>query len=124
MKTILPALALLFLFQVDTSAKRLAPAKVDPVETPGAVISVPHFPKGDRTQNGGVLEAHHPDSGELLWRVQVYETAYRPSLERDVQDVFIKSLTFDARHGILILSDERERIFVLNLDNRKVTRIE
>ena len=124
MKAFLPLLALLGILQVDASAKRLAPAKVDPVETPEAVISVPHFPNGDRKQNGGVLEAHHPESGELLWRVQVYKTTYQPTLEKDVQDVFIKSLTFDAHHGLLILSDEKERIFVLNLENRKVTRVE
>ena len=124
MKPLFLLLTLLLTFTWSANAKRLAPAKVDPVETPGAVISVPHFPKGDRKQNGGVLEAHHPESGEILWLVQVYETAYQPSLEKDVQDIFIKSLTFDAHHGLLILSDEKERIFVLNLENRKVTRIE
>ena len=104
-------------------AKRIAPKEVPPVKTDKAVFSVPHFPGGDRAQNGGVVEAHHPKTKKLLWRIHVYETVYDKDLETDVQDVFIKTLTFEPTHNLLIMSDERSRIFVLNLATRKVTRI-
>ena len=45
-------------------------------------------------------------------------------MEKDVQDVFIKSLSFDKTHNLLILSDEAGRIFVLDLQSKKVTQIE
>lgn len=124
MKTIIYATAFMMLLVSQAMAKRIAPAEVPPVRTAEAVYSVPHFPKGDRKQNGGVIEAHHPQTGKLLWRVQVYRIKYDEDLEGDVQDVFIKSLVFDKKHKLLIMADERSRIFVLNLENRKVTRIE
>ena len=123
MRTILHALALVLLFASGTMAKRVAPAKVPPVNTGEAIVSVPHFPQGARAQNGGVLEAHHPGTKDLLWRIQIYKTKYKPGLERDVQDVFIKSLSFDKSHNLLIVSDEKGRVFVLNLKNKKVTPI-
>jgi hypothetical protein len=87
------------------------------------VFSVPHFPEGDRVQNGGVVEARDPKSKKLLWRVQIYKTVYDQDLERDVQDVFIKTLSFDKRHNLLIMSDEKARVFVLNLATRNVTQV-
>ena len=45
------------------------------------------------------------------------------ALEKDVQDVFIKTLSFDKSHNLLIISDEKSRIFVLNLITKKVTLI-
>ena len=97
--------------------------EVPPVTTDEAVYSAPHFPNGDRKQNGGVVEAHHPKTGELLWRIQIYETQYDRALEKDVQDVFIKSLALDEDHHLLIMSDEKSRIFVINLATRKVTEV-
>lgn len=105
-------------------SKRIGPAKVASVATDAAVYSVPHFPSGDRDQNGGYIEAHHPKTGKLLWRVQVYKTKYQGDLEQDVQDVFITSLVIEKTHNLLIMRDEGSRVFVLNLKNRKVTRVE
>lgn len=104
-------------------AKRIAPEEVPSVTADKAVISVPHFPNGGRTQNGGVLEAHDPKTKELLWRIEVYKTVYDKALEQDVQDVFIKSLSFDKAHKLLLMSDENGRIFVLNLETKKVTQV-
>lgn len=108
----------------NVMAKRAAPEEVPPIATEKAVFSVPHFPEGDRTQNGGVIEARDPKTKKLLWQVQVYKTEHDEGLEKDVQDVFIKSLTLDKVHNLLILSDEKSRVFVLNLTTKKVTRIE
>jgi hypothetical protein len=124
MKTIIHATALMVLLASNVMAKRAAPEEVPPIATEKAVFSVPHFPEGDRTQNGGVIEARDPKTKKLLWQVQVYKTEHDEGLEKDVQDVFIKSLTLDKVHNLLILSDEKSRVFVLNLTTKKVTRIE
>jgi len=123
MKTLIQTTALILLLGFTAFAKRMAPEAVAPVTTEKAVISVPHFPKGKRAQNGGVVEAHHPETKKLLWRIQVYRTVYDKNLEKDVQDVFIKSLSFDKSHNLLIMSDEKGRLFVLNLKTKNVTQL-
>lgn len=117
------ALKILVLGLLSSSvlAKRAAPDDVAIVKTDEAVFSVPHFL--DDPQNGGFIEAHDPRNQERLWRIQVYKTPYIPNLEQDVQDVFIKSLSYDKVHRLLIVSDEKERLFILNLKNQRVTQI-
>jgi hypothetical protein len=124
MKTIIHATALMVLLASNVMAKRAAPEEVPPIATDKAVFSVPHFPEGDRAQNGGVVEARDPRTKKLLWQVQIYKAGHDEALEKDVQDVFIKSLTLDKVHNLLIMSDEKSRVFVLNLATRKVTQIE
>lgn len=123
MKTIYLTSVLVVLAASMSFAKRLAPPDVPPIRTEGAIFSVPHFAGGERDQNGGFVEARHPKTKKLLWRVQVYKTTYDKTLEKDVQDVFIRSLSFDQVHGLLILSDERGRMFVLNPKTKKVTKV-
>jgi hypothetical protein len=124
MKTIIHATALMVLLAANVMAKRPAPEEVPPIATGEAVFTVPHFPEGDRIQNGGVIEARDPKTRKLVWQVQIYKTEYDKALEKDVQDVFIKSLTWDKVHNLLIMSDEKSRVFVLNLATRRVTQIE
>jgi hypothetical protein len=124
MKTIIYATALMVLLAANVMAKRVAPEEVPPIATDKAVFSVPHFPEGDREQNGGVVEARDPKTNKLLWQVQIYKAEHDKALEKDVQDVFIKSLTLDKAHNLLIMSDEKSRVFVLNLATKKVTQIE
>lgn len=124
MKMILPTFLLMTLLTLDVMAKRAAPREVTPIRTEKAVFCVPHFPQGERKQNGGVVEARDPETNALLWQVQIFTTTYNAALEKDVQDVFIKSLTMDQVHNLLILSDEKSRVFVLNLSTKKVTQIE
>lgn len=124
MKSIIHAVVLIVLFSTSVMAKRAAPEEVPPVKTEQTVFSAPHFPEGECKQNGGVVEARDPRTNALLWQVQVYTTKYDEGLEKDVQDVFIKTLALDKVHNLLILSDEKSRVFVLNLTNKKVTRIE
>jgi hypothetical protein len=108
----------------SVSAERSAPVEIAPVAVGHVMISAPHFCQIDGVPvSGGVLEARDSKSGKLVWSVQVYKTAYDPALEGDVQDVFIKTLSYDATHGLLILSDEKDRVFVVDLKSRKVTPI-
>jgi hypothetical protein len=123
MKAFIYSSTFVFLLATSAMAKRNAPQEVPVIKTEDAVFSVPHFPKGDRTQNGGFIEAHHPETKKLLWRIRVYKTNDNPALEKDVQDVFISTLSFDKSHNLLIMADEKSRVFVLNLTTKNVTQI-
>ncbi len=67
---------------------------------------------------GGVVLAFDAATNRPLWRTQVYTTATDPSLERDVQDVFITSLAVAGDR--LIVRDERRRIHQLDLATGRV----
>ena len=125
MKTLIHTAIFVLLLASSAIAKRIAPAEVPAITTGEAVYSVPHFGfKNGTGQNGGVIHAHHPKTKKLVWSVTVYKTNRDKDLEGDVQDVFIKSLSLDKDHNLLIMSDEKSRVFVLNLITRKVTQIE
>ena len=113
-----------FLLTSSLMAKRAAPNKVSAITTEKAVFSVPHFSNEERHQNGGFVEAHHPKTKKLLWRIKIYNTNYNPDLEQDIQDVFIKTMSFEKKHNLLIFSDEKSRTFALNLDSKKVKQLE
>lgn len=109
----------------DALAKRAAPAEVPKQVAGGVVFTAPHFTTGKdgESVHGGVVEAREEKSGKLLWSIRVYETRHDPGLEGDVQDVFIKTLSHDPVHGLLVMSDEKDRVFVLDLKSKKATRI-
>lgn len=123
MKTLAHTASLILLLASGAMAKRTAPAQVPAITTDKAVFSVPHTPMGERAQSGGFVEARNPKTKKLLWRIQIYKTLYDPGLELDVQNVFITTLSYDKIHNLLIMSDEKKRVFVLNLVTRKVTQI-
>jgi hypothetical protein len=123
MRNIFYTTTFILLLGSNAMAKRNAPEEVPPIATDQAVISVPHFAYLNDTQNGGVVEARHPKTKKLLWRIQIYKPDYDKGLAQDVQDVFIKTLSFDKSHNLLIMSDEKSRVFVLNLTTKRVTQI-
>lgn len=71
MRNIFYTTTFILLLASNVMAKRNAPEEVPPIATEKAVYSVPHFPEGDRVQNGGVVEARHPKTKKLLWRIQI-----------------------------------------------------
>jgi hypothetical protein len=104
-------------------AKRLGPPEVDPV-----VIGKLRFetlPWGrDRGlgQNGGYIVAYDDASGEELWILKVYGISYDPTLEQDVQDVFIASMSKSFFGGKLRITDEQGRHYTVDPDTRTVVR--
>jgi len=68
----------------------------------------------------GFVVASDTSSGRELWRQRIYQIHVDPSRERDVQDVFITSLTL--RSGSLVIANEHGERYVLDLSTRKVTR--
>jgi hypothetical protein len=92
-------------------AKRAAPADVAPVTTDGLEYRAPH-------SQMGCVEAWDPVQNQLVWRRQVYVVKYDLALERDIQDVFIKSLEVSERK--LIVKNEHRGEYELDLDTLEV----
>ena len=95
------------------NAKRTVPRAVEPVSVHGVTYSAP------ATAMGFVV-ASDALSGRELWRQRIYRIRVDPSLERDVQDVFITSLTL--RGSSLVIANEHGERYALDLSTRKVTR--
>lgn len=121
-------LLLTLLLPASLHASREAPHEIRPIRFEGVVITVPHFgfevgtnPK--ETQNGGFVQAHDSKTGKLLWSVKLYQTRYDPKLEQDVQDVFISEVKLDRTFRVLLIRDEKDRVFTVFLDSHAVTQI-
>jgi outer membrane protein assembly factor BamB len=95
------------------NAKRAVPRAVEPVTMHGVTYSAPAAVMG-------FVVASDASSGRELWRQRIYGIPVDPSLERDVQDVFITSLTL--RGGSLVVANEHGERYALDLSTRKVTR--
>ena len=68
----------------------------------------------------GFVIATDVSSGKELWRQRIYNVSINPSLEKDVQWVFITAMR---RHGdTLLIGNERGENFKLDLATRKVTK--
>jgi hypothetical protein len=106
-------------------AKRLPPALVESVVADGVTYLAPQVTAGYLeahrvpTCPPGCVEAWEEKTGKLLWRVQVYEVHYDTHLERDVQDVFVRSLKIEA--GRLLVENERGARFSVDLQSHAVT---
>ncbi|MCX7010509.1 MAG: hypothetical protein NTY53_25245 [Kiritimatiellaeota bacterium] len=105
--------ASLLLVAVAT-AKRAAPAGVAPVVHEGLEYRAPQ-------EKQGVVEAWEQATGKLLWEQQVYAVKRNPQLEQDVQDVFITKLELAA--GKLLITNEKQARYALDLKTRKVTQL-
>jgi len=115
MKTLAVLLVLLvcMLRAGPVQTKRTAPKPVSPTITKHIEYSAP----SDRM--GFVVATDTRDRKEL-WRTRVYTVHANPFLERDVQDVFITSLTLEGHR--LLVTNERGEVFALDLTTRKVTK--
>jgi hypothetical protein len=119
----MPRLALIVLALATTLAaapvllaKRAAPGEVAPVRHEGIEFRAP-------LNQMGSVEAWDLAAGELIWRRQVYVIRWVPSLERDVQDVFIKALeikSLEPKGTALIVRNERGSEYLLNLATLEV----
>ncbi len=97
-------------------AKRIAPKDVAPVARDGVEYSAP-----SGVSNMGMVRAREGAGGKVLWEQKIYEVEIDPKLERDVQWVFISDLKLHG--GLLIITDERQRHFSLDLETREVRQI-
>jgi hypothetical protein len=101
---LLPSLAL---------AKRVAPAKVEPVIYQGVRYIAPND-DGRRAY----IEARDVQTNKKLWDLTIFTNRIDPTLEEDVQWVFIKALNI--RDGALVVTPERDKIYRVDLKTKTV----
>lgn len=100
--------------------KRVGPPEVAPLVKDGVRYEAVHWGRERGLgQNGGIVAALDAATGKELWTTKVYTIDYHPTLETDVQDIFIRSLQAGATARELLVIDERGRRFRLDLDSRK-----
>jgi hypothetical protein len=95
-------------------AKRAAPEPVAPISYGGLKYSAPN-------DDGRIGYVQASDSvGKRLFRIRVFETNIDPSLEEDVQWVFISGLKLVGNS--LWVKDEKSRCYSINLDTKAVEK--
>jgi hypothetical protein len=105
---LLPSLAL---------AKRVAPAKIEPVVYQGVRYIAPND-DGRRAY----IEARDVQTNKKLWDLTIFTNRIDPMLEQDVQWVFIKAL--NVRDGALVVTSERDKIYRVDLKTKTVRQSE
>jgi hypothetical protein len=113
MTRFIPIFVPLGLFACLASAKRTAPAKVEPVTYDGIRYVAPND-DGRR----GYIEAWNIQTNTKLWDLTVFTNRIDPKLEEDVQWVFIKALSVE--HGVLLVTSEREGRYQVDLKAKAV----
>jgi hypothetical protein len=97
------------------SAKRAAPAKVEPVIHEGVRFVAPND-DGRR----GYIEAWDVQTNKRLWDLTVFTNRIDPKLEEDVQWVFIEKLS--VRDGTLMVISERGKTYQIELKTKTITQ--
>ena len=106
------------------SRKRVPPPVVPPVTVGDIRFEAIHWGRERGLgQNGGYLAALDKRTGAELWTLKVYDVEYDPSLEEDVQDIFIRSLSRTLLGGKLKVTDERGRRYRLDPATKSVERL-
>lgn len=106
---------------VMMQADRIPPANVSPIIIEGIRYEVIHWGKDwGLWQNGGYISAIEMASGKELWVLKIYDVTYDPGMEKDVQDIFIKSMSKPFFSKKLKIVDEKGRKFIVDITNRSV----
>ncbi|MFZ4700427.1 MAG: hypothetical protein ACOYMG_10270 [Candidatus Methylumidiphilus sp.] len=71
-------------------------------------------------QNGGYIIALDEKTGSQKWLVRVYAVRYQPDKEEDKQDVFIRRITKAKNKQSLLIENERDENYILDLRNLTV----
>ena len=108
---VLATMALLFPF--PAFAKRKAPKPVPPVVWEGVEYRAPLD-----GEHMGHVQAFELPSGRKLWETEVYHVWINPTLEQDVQWVFISGMQLEG--GKLLVRNERGKSFRLDLKTGRI----
>jgi hypothetical protein len=114
--SILLCLLLAAMIASEAWAKRGAPTPVTPVVHKGVQYVAPNT-------NGleGKIEARNEETGKKLWDVVIYTVKIDPSLEQDVQWVFITGLA--VQDNTLLVTNDKNEQYILDLKTRKVEKV-
>jgi hypothetical protein len=97
------------------SAKRIAPVQVAPVVYEGVRYVAPND-DGRR----GYIEAWHVGTNKKLWELTIFANPIDPTLEEDVQWVFIKALNI--QDGRLMVTSESGKTYQIDVNTKAVTQ--
>ena len=111
------AMAVVLLLPSLALAKRVAPANVEPVVYQGVRYIAPND-DGRRAY----IEARDVQTNKKLWDLTIFTNRIDPTLEEDVQWVFIKALNI--RDGALVVTSERDKIYRVDLKTKTVRQSE
>jgi len=100
----------------QSDAKRKAAKAVEPVFFKGVEYRAPALKMG-------YIEAWDFKTKAKLREIQVYRVKMESGLEKDVQDVFISSLSLDQVGNCLLVKNEREEKYRVDLESREVKRV-
>ncbi|WP_374595335.1 hypothetical protein [Aquabacterium sp.] len=106
---------------LESSADRLPPPEVPPVERDGvryAQAEDGHAVGVD--QMGGVLVATSASNGQRLWTLSVYGNPLDPKQEADAQWLFFESMAFDP-DGRLRIVNEAGQAYLVDVQARRAT---
>jgi len=98
------------------SAKRSAPAKVEPLIHEGVRYVTPND-DGRRAY----IEAWDVQTNKKLWDLTVFTNRIDPKLEEDVQWVFIKAIRVE--NGVLLVTSERGNTYEIDLKTKAIRNL-
>ena len=107
----------------DAQAKRKAPESVPSVSHDGVKYQVVHYQVDNGHQNGGYIKAVSGKDGKKRWEALIYLVEYDADLERDVQDCFITSLRLDTKKSRLIITNEKQQLYYVDLKSQRVKHV-
>ena len=110
-------LLLTLLLPQKAPAKRLTPARVDPVIYEGIRYVAPND-EGRRDY----IEAWNVGTNKKPWELTIFTNPIDPNLEKDVQWVFVK--TVDVQRGRLIVTSERGTTYQVDVSTKKITQFD
>lgn len=113
-RTFAPTALVLCFLTAFAAAKRAAPKPVTPVIS-GAIR---YSAEGNGLDE--YVVAADASNGKELWRVRVFHNEIDPTLEEDVQAVFITNLKLMGNS--LSIRDEKSRCYSLDLATKRVTK--
>ena len=75
-------------------------------------------------QNGGIIAAIDPATGQELWTLKVYEVHYDPEKEGDKQDLFIARMVAEGAHHLRVEAERGRGIWIVDLDQRSAIKVD
>lgn len=101
-----------------TLAKRSTPVEVPCVNIKKVSYCAPHSVHAGGQQGGFIVA--YDKKGNFLWKKRIYKVRYNDQLERDIQHVFITSITVKGKY-LHILNEKMEQ-YCLNIKTHSSKR--
>ena len=106
------------------SASRTAPPRVPPIVHDGVRYEQGGRDVPGRHPDASYVVARDPATHAVLWAVELYRIVPIEDLERDVQEVYFRSMRLSDDGARLLVEDERRRHYVVDIASRTAHRVE